>query len=106
MGERHLDYVDAKERRVRILSGHCTGTTRELLRRADRRAPRYVDVNVGGVFGVGHDSVSVRAPTRLHDGEELRMADVGDVENADSADALAADSVRNSLHSAIDSRVR
>ena len=66
MRERHLDHVDAEERRVRILLRVAPGAAGELFARADRARAGAVDVDVGLVVRIGDERVRVRPAARLH----------------------------------------
>ena len=88
--ERHLDHVDAEERGVRILLGLEARAARELLAGAHGAGARAVDVDVRLVVRIGDQRVRVRAAAGLHRRDLLRLLEVGDVEDADAAEALGA----------------
>ena len=98
MRERNLDHFDAEERRVRILlrrerwsspTARC-GDTR-------RRRTRDVDVDVVAVLRIDEHRVRVRSAARLHVRDVLWIRDVGDVEDANAANALLAHRRRHAL---------
>ena len=105
-GERHLDHVDAEERRVRVLVRRLARAPGELLARTDLPRARAVDIDVGGVLRVGHQRVRVRSAARLDGGDLLRLADVADVEDADAAEPRRARRLGHPLRAAVDAAAR
>src|SRR5688572_6377078 len=61
-----LDYVDAKQRRVRILVGLFPGASGELFARTDKRSTGHVDVDVVLVVGIDDERMRVRAAASLY----------------------------------------
>ena len=102
-GERHLDHFDPEQRAVRIRVGRLPHAAGELGGRAHRRRAGNVDVHVVRVFGIDHDRVRMRSAARLHVREVLGTRDVGDVEDANAAEALMRNGVVHALAAAIES---
>ena len=89
--ERHLDHVDAVQRRVGIFLRVLAGAARQFLARAHDARARVVDVDVRGVLGIDDQGVRMRAAARLHCRNLPWFADVADVEDAHAAEPLFAD---------------
>ena len=108
--QRHLDHLDAKERRVGVLLRRAGRAAGELGRGAHRARALHVDVDVLRVARVGHERVRVRVRVRtaagLHRGHLLRMVEVADVEDANATQALGAHGVGHRLGAAVEPAVR
>ena len=85
--DRNLDDVDAKERGARV-AGDVADAARELLFLAHAGRARVVDDDPAVV--ARDDRVRVRAAARLHLADLPRLRRIGDVEDADAAEALGA----------------
>src|SRR5207249_11964335 len=77
---------------------------RELFRRPDGRRAGDVDVDVVRVVRIVHDRVRVRAAAGLHVCDVLRIVDVRDVEDPETANALPTHRLTRALGSAIEPR--
>src|SRR5438309_1701083 len=86
--QRHLDYVDAKQGRVRIFVRRSTRTSRQLFVLTDKRSSRDIDIDIVLVIRIYDQGVRVRAATRLHRGDLLRRFDVADVKNPHAAETI------------------
>ena len=106
MRERHLNDLDAKQRAVRILFRQCTRAAGELVRRTHSGRARDVDVDVERVPGTRYDRVGVRAAAGLYSRDVLRIGDVADVDDANSARPLVAHRIHHALETAIDAAIR
>ena len=104
--ERHLDHVDAEERRVRIFTGLESRTAGELFRRSDQAGPRAVHIEIARILRIGHERMRVRSAARLNRRDLARLAEIADVENADAAEPFGADLVLNTLRAAVDAAAR
>src|SRR5438105_6658858 len=102
MRERNLDDFDAEARRVGILLGSIIHATGQFGRRAYPGRTGHVHINVLGILGIDEDRVRVRAAARLNVRDVLRVRDVGDVEDANAANALLADRFLHALAAAVD----
>src|SRR5439155_853944 len=100
--ERHLDHVDAEERRVRIFTGLESRTAGELFRRSDQAGPRAVHIEIARILRIGHERMRVRSAARLNRRDLARLAEIADIENADAAEPFGADLVLNALRAAVD----
>ena len=74
----------------------------ELARRANARRAGDIDVDVVGILRVDERRVRVRAAARLHVADVLRIRDVGDVEDAQTAKSLLAHRVLHALAAAVE----
>ena len=79
------------------LSGVALDAARQLVRRADAGRAGDVDVDVVLVLRIDEHRVRVRAAAGLHVADVLRIRDVGDVEDANAAQAVLADGVLHAL---------
>ena len=70
--ERHLDHVDAEERRVRVLLRIAARAVGQLLAGADAAGARAVDIQ--RLLVLRHERVRVRAAAGLHRRHLLRIA--------------------------------
>jgi hypothetical protein len=100
MRERNLDDFDAEVGVVRI--PRVVVAARELFARANSRCAGDVDVDVGLVVRVVHDGVRVRSAAGLHVRDVPGMIDVGDIEDAQAADAILADDFLRRVLAAIE----
>ena len=98
--ERHFDHVDAEERGVGVLLRIAAGAVDQLFARAHAAGARAVDIQ--RLLVLRHERVGVRAAAGLHRRDLLRIADVGDVEDAHAAEAVLADRLGHALHAAVD----
>ena len=105
-GERHLDDVDAEQRRIRIFLRLEAGAAGELLRRPHGARARAVDVQVRRIMWIRDERVRMRSAARLHGRNLSRLAQVADVEDADAAKPLAADRRLHALRAAIEPAAR
>ena len=86
----NLDDVDAEEGGVGVLVGGLAGAACELGGLADEGGAGDVDVDVVLIVGVDDEGVGVGAAAGLDGGYLLGILDVGDVEDADAAEAVGA----------------
>ena len=100
LSERHLDHFEPEPGRVRIVQPTILAAL-ELISRAHGRGSRDIDVNIIRIARLRHDRVRMRAAAGLHARHELRMRDVGDIEDADAAHAVLADRIGNAAKLAI-----
>src|SRR5215475_2814050 len=89
MFQRNLDDLDA-ELRTRRVTCRRARASRYLRRRTHPRVAGDVDVDVLLVAWVADDGVRMRPTTRLHVHDESRMCLVGDVDDANAAEAIHA----------------
>ena len=102
MSQRHLDHLDAEQRRFRILVRRQPGAPGQLVGRADAGLAGDVDVDVLLVLRIFHHRVGVGAAAGLHVGDVLRIRDIGDVEDPDPAEPVRAHRVAHALGAAVD----
>src|SRR6266849_6464812 len=86
--QRHLNHIDAKQRRVRILVRCSTRTSRQLFVLTDERSSRHIDIDVALITRIDDERMRVRAAASLHGSDLLRTLDVTDVENSHAAEAI------------------
>ena len=86
--QRHLDYIYAKQRCVRIFVGRVTRTSCQLLALTDEGSAGHVDVDVVLIIRIDDQRVRVRAAASLHRGDLLRRFDVGDIEYPNAAETI------------------
>src|SRR4051812_48859251 len=104
MSERYLDHFDPEECGVGILVGRKIYAAGKLIGRAHASGTGYVDVDVRGILRVDQQTMRVRSTAGLNVADVSRIADVADVENADTAQAFLAYGVLHALRPAVDTR--
>ena len=100
---RDLDHVDGEQGGV-LIARQPLHAAFQLFGRAHRAGAGIVDHDP--LVIAGHDRMGVRTPAGLHLAHLTRRARIGDVENAQPAEALLAHLLVNALASAIDARAR
>ncbi len=106
MSEGHLDDLDAEERRVGILVRREPHAAGELAGRAHPGGARDVDVDVLRVLWIDEHRVRVRAAAGLYVADVFRIADVADIEDAETAEPVLADSVWDTLRPTVEARAQ
>ena len=90
VGQRNLDDVDPEQRGLRVGRRIAARAIRQFFLLANRSGSRNVDVDVVLVLGVDDQGVRVRTAAALHGGHLLRIGQVADIENADTAEPVTA----------------
>src|SRR5205814_6880775 len=85
---RNLDDVNPEQRGVRVLVRSFAGAAGQFFRLADKRRAGDVDVDIFFVVRIENKRMRVRAAAGLHGGDLLRIANVGNVEDAHAAEPL------------------
>src|ERR1700733_8374476 len=88
VSERNLDHVDSKERRIRILIRLLPRAAGEFLWLAYKRSSRHIDIDIVFVVRVHHQRMRMRAAAGLHCPYLLRVPDIRDIEDPDTAKTL------------------
>ena len=89
-GKGHLDHLDPEQGRIRVFGGRRAGATGEFFRRAHRGGTRYVNVHMLVVLRVLEHRMRVGTAAGLHIGDVFGIANIADVENANSPQAIRA----------------
>src|SRR5579859_7570095 len=87
-GHGNFDDVNAEQRGVRILVRSFSRAAGQLFRLAHKRRAGNIDVDIFFVTRIENKRMRVRPAAGLHGGHLLRIANVGNVEDADAAEAL------------------
>ena len=103
---RDPDDVDPEERGRRVLGRQLVGATLQFLLGANGGGPGAVDVDIALVVRVGHDGVGMRSAAGLHRRHLPGHPHVADVEDPDTAEALGAHRLRDSLQAAVEASPR
>ena len=102
MRERHLDHLDAEQRRVGVLVWREVDTPCKLIWRTDAAGPGDIDIDVVGIFRIDEQAVGMRSATGLNVADVSGIGDIADVEDANPAQSILADCVLDALNAAVD----
>ena len=87
--ERDLNHIDTEERRIGIILG--IGAAANPFSGAHPAGALRIDVQIRFILRIGDQCVGVRAAAGLNRRNLLWVADITDVEDTDTAEALRAD---------------
>src|SRR6267142_4297161 len=86
--QRHFNYINAKQRCIRILVWCFTRAPGQLFVLTDKRGAGYIDVDIVLIIRIDDQRMRVRAAASLHRGHLLRILDVGNIENSHAAETI------------------
>src|SRR4030095_5269529 len=86
--ERHLNYIDAKQRRIGILFRLLARTSRQLFVLTDKRSSRDINVDVVLVLRIHNEGVCFRTAAGVYRCHLLRILDVADVKDSYAAETI------------------
>ena len=90
MRERDLDDVDAEESCIGIGFRVAAGAAGQFIGLTNAAGAGNIDVDIVLILRINQQRVGVGTATALHGGNLLRIADVGDIEDANAAEAVRA----------------